>query len=89
MENAPTEEELKNIPGVVKVKKLDEHTFRLQFEREGEEEAKRVAEICVNRGWRLSEIQMEKVSMDDDLCPAIGKASGSINFNVIVYENNI
>ena len=73
MENAPTEEELKNIPGVVKVKKLDEHTFRLQFEREGEEEAKRVAEICVNRGWRLSEIQMEKVSMDEIFAQLSGK----------------
>ena len=73
LENAPTEEELKNIPGVVKVKKLDEHTFRLQFEREGEEEAKRVAEICVNRGWRLSEIQMEKVSMDEIFAQLSGK----------------
>ena len=73
LENAPTEEELKNIPGVVKVKKLDEHTFRLQFEREGEEEAKRVAEICGNRGWRLSEIQMEKVSMDEIFAQLSGK----------------
>jgi len=73
LENAPAEEELKNIPGVTKVKKLDEHTFRIQFEREGEEEAKRVAEICVNRGWRLSEIQMEKVSMDEIFAQLSGK----------------
>ena len=71
--NAPAEEELKNIPGVTKVKKLDEHTFRIQFEREGEEEAKRVAEICVNRGRRLSEIQMEKVSMDEIFAQLSGK----------------
>ena len=73
LENAPAEDELKNIPGVTKVKKLDEHTFRIQFEREGEEEAKRVAEICVNRGWRLSEIQMEKVSMDEIFAQLSGK----------------
>ena len=73
LENSPAEEELKNIPGVTKVKKLDEHTFRIQFEREGEEEAKRVAEICVNRGWRLSEIQMEKVSMDEIFAQLSGK----------------
>ena len=45
LENAPAEGELGNIPGVIKVKKLDEHSFRLQFEQEGEEVAKRVAEI--------------------------------------------
>ncbi len=33
LENAPAEEELRNIPGVTKVKKLDEHTFRVQFEQ--------------------------------------------------------
>ena len=73
LENAPAEEELRNIPGVIKVKKIDERTFRVQFEREGEEEAKRVAEICVNRGWRLSEIQMEKVSMDEIFAQLSGK----------------
>lgn len=73
LENAPSEEELKSIPGVVKVKKLSEHSFRLQFEREGEEEANRVAEICVTRGWRLSEIQMEKVSMDEIFAQLSGK----------------
>ena len=73
LENAPAEGELGNIPGVIKVKKLDEHSFRLQFEQEGEEEAKRVAEICVTRGWRLSEIQMEKVSMDEIFAQLSGK----------------
>ena len=73
LENAPAEGELGNIPGVIKVKKLDEHSFRLQFEQEGEEVAKRVAEICVNRGWRLSEMQMEKVSMDEIFAQLSGK----------------
>ena len=45
---------------------------RIRFS-EGEEEAKRVAEICVNRGWRLSEIQMEKVSMDEIFAQLSGK----------------
>ena len=69
LENAPAEGELGNIPGVIKVKKLDEHSFRLQFEQEGEEVAKRV----VNRGWRLSEMQMEKVSMDEIFAQLSGK----------------
>ena len=69
LENAPAEGELGNIPGVIKVKKLDEHSF----EQEGEEVAKRVAEICVNRGWRLSEMQMEKVSMDEIFAQLSGK----------------
>ena len=73
LENAPAEGELGNIPGVIKVKKLDEHSFRLQLEQEGEEVAKRVAEICVNRGWRLSEMQMEKVSMDEIFAQLSGK----------------
>ncbi len=73
LENAPAEGELGNIPGVIRVKKLDEHSFRLQLEQEGEEVAKRVAEICVNRGWRLSEMQMEKVSMDEIFAQLSGK----------------
>ena len=73
LENAPAEGELGNIPGVIKVKKLDEHSFRLQLEQEGEEVAKRVAEICVNWGWRLSEMQMEKVSMDEIFAQLSGK----------------
>ena len=73
LENAPAEGELGNIPVVIKVKKLDEHSFRLQLEQEGEEVAKRVAEICVNRGWRLSEMQMEKVSMDEIFAQLSGK----------------
>ena len=73
LENAPAEGELGNIPGVIRAKKLDEHSFRLQFEQEGEETAKRVAEICVNRGWRLSEMQMEKVSMDEIFAQLSGK----------------
>ena len=73
LENAPAEGELGNIPGVIRVKKLDEHSFRLQFEQEGEETAKRVVEICVNRGWRLSEMQMEKVSMDEIFAQLSGK----------------
>ena len=67
LENAPAEGELGNIPGVIKVKKLDEHSFRLQLEQEG------VAEMCVNRGWRLSEMQMEKVSMDEIFAQLSGK----------------
>ena len=72
LENAPAEEELKNIPGVIKVKKLDEHTFRVQFEQDVSI-TNRVAEISVNRGWRLSEIQMEKVSMDEIFAQLSGK----------------
>ena len=72
LENAPVEEELRNIPGVIKVKKLDEHTFRMQFEQDMPV-TNRVAEISVNRGWRLSEIQMEKVSMDEIFAQLSGK----------------
>ena len=72
LENAPAEEELRNIPGVTKVKKLDEHTFRVQFEQ-GIPVTNRIAEISVNRGWRLSEIQMEKVSMDEIFAQLSGK----------------
>lgn len=72
LENAPVEEELRNIPGVIKVKKLDEHTFRVQFEQDVPV-TNRVAEISVNRGWRLSEIQMEKVSMDEIFAQLSGK----------------
>lgn len=72
LENAPAEDELRNIPGVVQVKKLDEHTFRVRLEA-GESMAKRVAEICVNRGWRLTEMKMEKVSMDEIFAQLSGK----------------
>lgn len=88
LENAPAEGELGNIPGVIKVKKLDEHSFRLQLEQEGEEVAKRVAEICVNRGWRLSEMQMERYPWMRFLL-SYRENEWLINFNVTGYENNI
>ena len=64
LENAPDETTLAELPGVVKVKKLNEKTYRLQFGVKVPQRAL-VAEACVKKGWRLSEIVEERVSMDE------------------------
>lgn len=72
LENAPNEKELEKLPGVVKVEKLNEKTFRLQFGEYTPLKAL-IAETCVKNGWRLSELEEEKVSMDEIFAQLSGK----------------
>lgn len=60
----PQEEELRQINGVIQIEKLEEASYRIQFEPEPHI-TRRIAEIAVNKGWGIKEIYREKVSMDD------------------------
>lgn len=72
LENAPEEREMEKLPGVVKVTKLKEKTFRLHF---GDDTPQKtlITEACVVNGWRLSEIEEERISMDDIFAQLSGK----------------
>jgi len=51
------------LPGISKVETLSERRFRLRYDGD-QDTAKRVAEICVTRGWGLIELVIEKSSLD-------------------------
>ena len=51
------------LPGISKVETLSERRFRLRYDGD-QDTAKRVAEVCVTRGWGLSELVIEKSSLD-------------------------
>lgn len=64
LETPPSLEELRAIPGVESVETLDPPFFRLKFSGSGEI-VKRVVETSVHRHWQLTEIRVEKSSMDE------------------------
>ena len=72
LENPPAEQELRQTPGVTRVEKIDGQTFRLHVEPVPHI-ARRIAEACVRNGWRLSEIQQEKASMNEIFAQLSGK----------------
>ena len=72
LENPPAEQELRQTPGVTRVEKIDGQTFRLHVEP-APHIARRIAEACVRNGWRLSEIQQEKASMNEIFAQLSGK----------------
>ena len=51
------------LPGISKVENLSERRFRLRYDGD-QDTAKRVAEVCVTRGWGLIELVIEKSSLD-------------------------
>ena len=51
------------LPGISKVETLSERRFRLRYDGD-QDTAKRVAEVCVTRGWGLIELVIEKSSLD-------------------------
>ena len=50
------------LPGISKVETLSERRFRLRYDGD-QDTAKRVAEVCVTRGWGLIELVIEKSSL--------------------------
>lgn len=68
----PAEDELHQIPGIIQSQKLEEQTYRLQFEPDPHI-TRRIAEFAVNKGWGLNEIHKEKVSMDEIFAQLSGK----------------
>ena len=59
----PPVSELQTIPGVVRVEELGGMKYRLQF-TEAQDVMERVVETSVARGWRLTEINLERSSLD-------------------------
>lgn len=60
----PTRVELLKLPGVIRVEELGGPRYRLFFERSSDA-LEQIVETCVNRGWRLTEINFEKSSLND------------------------
>lgn len=59
----PSVEELKAIPGIVKVEELGGTKYRLSFTN-AQEMKEKIVEMSVAKGWRLDEIFLEKSSLD-------------------------
>lgn len=59
----PPAEELKAVPGITGVEELGGPRYRLQF-TEAREVSERIVEMSVVKGWRLTEIQVEKSSLN-------------------------
>lgn len=59
----PSREELNNIAGIHRVECIGDKRFRLQFQ-DGHDIAGRIVELSVTKGWHLSEIALEKISLD-------------------------
>lgn len=62
---APPIEELKQLPGVVDVDELGGLNYRLRFSDSPQEMIERVVQTSVAKDWRLTEVRLEKSSLDD------------------------
>ena len=62
---APPVEELKQLPGVVGVDELGGPNYRLRFSDSPQEMIERVVQTSVVKDWRLTEVRLEKSSLDD------------------------
>lgn len=60
----PSVEELKEIPGVVNVEHLGGIRYRVQY-TDAQETMERIVEASVQRKWRLTEITLEKKSLEN------------------------
>ena len=71
-ENKPIVEELARVRGIIRVIPLTESRFRFRFEG-GRDVMQRVIETSVANGWGLSEITLEKISLDEMFAQLSGK----------------
>ena len=62
---APPIEDLKQLPGVVDVDELGGSNYRLRFSDSPQEMIERVVQTSVAKDWRLTEVRLEKSSLDD------------------------
>jgi ABC-2 type transport system ATP-binding protein len=60
---APDLEELRRMPGVMNVESLGGVRYRIRFD-EAHDISERIIETSVARGWRLTDIILEKSSLD-------------------------
>ena len=72
LDNPPADEDILVIPGVTRLKHLDRNTLRVQFDkRDGITEV--VADTCVRHDWGLSEITLERISLEEIFAQLSGK----------------
>lgn len=86
LDNPPPEDELLAISGLKRLTRLDNHTFRIQFDKR-DNITEIVAENCVRKGWGLNEIVLEKISMEEIFAQLSGKRK--FDKSNSCYESNI
>lgn len=64
MENTPAPSALEGIPGVTRVELLSDRELRVYFEG-SKEVTERIVAASVQNGWRLQEISVDKLLLDD------------------------
>lgn len=64
LHNPPAIQEIENIVGVKKAETMSPTQFRIHFQ-EGQQISERLIEISARLGWRMSEITLEKSSLDE------------------------
>ncbi|AYL94374.1 ABC transporter ATP-binding protein [Mucilaginibacter celer] len=64
LDNPPPLAQLKAIPGVTSAELLNDHSIRLRFEA-SDTISKKIVELSVHNGWQLTEILLEKSSLDE------------------------
>ena len=74
LENPPQVELLQELPGIIQVEQLEPTRFRMKF-REQADITCRLVELSVRNAWRLSEVQLERGSLDEVFAQLSGKKS--------------
>ncbi len=75
MDNPPLTEELATIPSVTGVEMLNNKSFRLRF-KASDTISKQIIEMSVNKGWQLTEITLEKSSLDEIFAQLSNQSAG-------------
>lgn len=63
LENPPLADEMKAIPGIIGVEFISDKSIRMHFDSSAQITEK-IVQLSVSKGWRLSEIALEKSSLD-------------------------
>ena len=72
--HAPLEEDIMKVPGVTDVKPISEYSSRFRVWFDGDRETlSRMVDASVKNSWGLSEIQLEKSSMNDVFAQLSGR----------------
>ena len=80
--NPPLAEELKQLQGVVAVEEITSHRFRVRFS-DNRNITCRMVERSVANGWQLSEIILERSSLDEIFAQLSGKRTAAKSNNLV------
>jgi ABC-2 type transport system ATP-binding protein len=72
LENAPPMAELLRVEGIISVESLSGHRFRVRFDGTSDI-TQRMVQVSMANGWCLSEIFLEKISLDEIFAHLSGK----------------